>query len=237
MGGFLACHFSLIFYKLMIARNYSIVQMVLAKTMTSLLNTNPALAKEWHPTKNAPLTPEDVTPGSHKKAWWICGKGHEWEAQICDRNRGTGCPYCSGRLATKGKNLLINNPRLAKEWHPTKNAPLTPKDVTPNSNKKAWWRCSKDHEWEATVNNRNHGKGCPYCSGQMVCIDNCLATVNPALAKDWHPTKNAPLTPEDVTPNSAKKVWWICSREHEWEAVIYNRNRGTGCPYCSGRGK
>ncbi len=101
----------------MIARNYSIVQMVLAKTMTSLLNTNPALAKDWHPTKNALLTPADVTPGSHKKAWWICGKGHEWEAQICDRNRGTGCPYCSGRLATKGKNLLINNPRYADAYY------------------------------------------------------------------------------------------------------------------------
>ena len=30
--------------------------MVPAKTMTSLLNTNPDLAKEWHPTKNETLT-------------------------------------------------------------------------------------------------------------------------------------------------------------------------------------
>jgi DNA-directed RNA polymerase subunit RPC12/RpoP len=205
--------------------------------MTSLLNTNPDLAKEWHPTKNAPLTPKDVAPNSNKKAWWVCGRGHEWEAMVSNRNQGAGCPYCSGRLATKEKNLRAINPSLAKEWHPTKNAPLTPKDVTPNSHKKVWWVCGKGHEWEAAVNNRNRGTGCRYCSGRMVCIDNCLDTINPDLAKEWHPTKNAPLTPKDVTSNSSKKVWWVCSKDHEWEATVNNRNQGKGCRYCSGRRK
>ncbi len=47
------------------------------------------------------------------------------------------------------------------------------------------------------------------------------------LAKEWHPTKNDSLTPEDVTPNSNKKVWWICNinKSHEWDALISNRNR------------
>ena len=30
----------------------------------SLAELNPALAKQWHPTKNGKLTPYDVTPGS-----------------------------------------------------------------------------------------------------------------------------------------------------------------------------
>ncbi|MBQ4587207.1 MAG: zinc-ribbon domain-containing protein, partial [Clostridia bacterium] len=34
---------------------------------------------------------------SHKKAWWKCDKGHEWQARIASRNKGSGCPYCSGR--------------------------------------------------------------------------------------------------------------------------------------------
>ncbi|MDB3883712.1 zinc-ribbon domain-containing protein, partial [Candidatus Marinimicrobia bacterium] len=37
----------------------------------------PNIAKEWHSTKNGGLTPFDVTPGSGKKVWWICKKGHE----------------------------------------------------------------------------------------------------------------------------------------------------------------
>ena len=209
--------------------------MVLANTITSLLNTNPDLAKEWHPTKNAPLSPKDVTQGSGKEVWWVCGKGHEWEARICDRNRGTGCPYCSGRKVCNDNCLQTVNSPLAKEWHPTRNAPLTPRDVTPSSQKKVWWRCVKRHEWEATVNNRNQGRGCPYCAGRTVCNDNCLQTVNPSLAEEWHPAKNETLTPRDVTPNSNKKVWWSCSKRHEWKAAIHNRNKGVGCPYCSGR--
>ena len=140
-------------------------------------------------------------------------------------------------LAKTMTSLLNTNPDLAKEWHPTRNAPLSPKDVTQGSGKEVWWVCGKGHEWETTVNNRNRGKGCPYCSGQMVCIDNCLYTINPSLAKEWHPTKNAPLTPKDVTQGSDKKVWWICGKSHEWEATVNHRNRGRGCPYCSGRRK
>jgi hypothetical protein len=133
-------------------------------------------------------------------------------------------------------NLQKLCPDLAKEWHPAKNGSSTPRDVTPNSNKKVWWICSKNkkHEWEAAISDRNNGNGCPYCSGQKTCIDNCLKTINPKLAKEWHPKKNGSLTSRDVTPNSHKKVWWRCSKNknHEWEAVIGNRNKGRSCPYC-----
>lgn len=65
---------------------------------------------------------------------------------------------------------------------------------------------------------------------------NDLATVNPELAKEWHPTLNGNLKPTDVTVGSDKKVWWICEHGHEWEAQAKKRAlRGQGCPYCSGR--
>ena len=67
-------------------------------------------------------------------------------------------------------------------------------------------------------NNRSNGQGCPYCAGKKVNDENCLQTVNPTLAKEWHPTKNDSLTPIDITAGSNKKVWWQCSRGHEWEA-------------------
>jgi hypothetical protein len=44
----------------------------------SLATLFPKLAKEWHPTKNAPLTPADVFPGTHKKFWWKCKGGRVW---------------------------------------------------------------------------------------------------------------------------------------------------------------
>ena len=39
----------------------------------------------------------DVTPRSHQKVWWRCTKGHEWEAVVSSRTRGSACPYCSSR--------------------------------------------------------------------------------------------------------------------------------------------
>lgn len=60
----------------------------------SLLKVNPSVAEEWHPKKNEKLLPEHVTPSSNKKVWWLCKEGHEWEAVINSRNKGSGCPVC-----------------------------------------------------------------------------------------------------------------------------------------------
>lgn len=196
-----------------------------------LATLNPELAKEWHPAKNK-LTPFDVTLYSNKKIWWKCSKNHDWEAYVGTRShQKTGCPCCSGRKAHHDNCLATLNPELAKEWHPIKNK-LTPFDVTSRSGKKCWWKCSKGHEWEVILLNRVRNPKCPHC--------NCLATLDPELAKEWHPTKNK-LTPFDVTLGSEKKIWWKCSEEgHEWEALICNRSAGcntirepTGCPLCS----
>jgi len=194
----------------------------------------PELVQEWHPSKNK-LTPYDVTPGSGRKIWWKCNLGHEWEAQVADRTRGVGCPYCAGKHPTKENNLAVKHPELVKEWHPTKNRELKPFEVTPRSHKKVWWKCSKGHEWDATVANRTEGKGCPYCSGRRVGEDNNLAVKYPDLAKEWNPTRNENLTPYDVTPGSNRKVWWRCIQGHEWEAKVNDRKNRKGCPYCSGK--
>jgi len=205
----------------------------------SLADVNPSLAKQWHPTKNGGLTPYDVRPGSTAKAWWKCpvGDDHEWDAVIADRHRGIGCAICSNYKVVKSNSLTTLNPELASEWHPTKNKVLTPDDVHPGSAKKVWWKCPKsdDHEWQTVVYSRTGGKGCPICDGKKVVNSTCLATVNPELAKEWHPTKNSKSTPYNTGPNSKKKVWWKCPKgeDHEWKAIVINRNRGLGCPICS----
>ena len=203
----------------------------------SILLSNPEIAREWNHKKNGRLKPENFAANSGKKAWWICQNGHEWKATIHSRNIGIGCPYCSGKKAIKGYNdLQTINPVLANEWNYEKNDGLTPADVLPNSNKKVWWICKQGHEWQVTVADRNNGSQCPYCSGRFAIKgENDLQTINPILANEWDYHKNDGLTPADVLSNSNKKVWWICTQGHEWQATISNRNGGTGCPYCSGR--
>ena len=198
----------------------------------------PDIAGEWHPTRNSKLVPREVSYGSNKSRWWICEEGHEWETVVCYRTLdGTGCPYCAGKRVTDTNRLSTRYPDVAREWHPTKNAKLTPADVHYSSNKKAWWLCAndRDHEWDATPNHRTAGRGCPYCSGRRVADSNRLSTNHPELVPEWHRSRNRDLTPDDVTAGSNRKAWWRCQEGHEWDAVIASRTAGRhGCPYCSG---
>ena len=339
---------------------------------TDLQTKAPELAKQWHPTKNGDLKPSQVTCNYSKKVWWMCDKGHEWQATVHNRYRGkTGCPKCWGITQTsfseqavfyymnkyypdsingdksiigkeldiyipskkvaieydgrawhntnislekdKKKNklcieaniqlirirepklptltgcvvfersdfdsysslndvinsilkylgvynadvdvyrdmilineqykfqdfknsLLSKNPELAKQWHPTKNGDLKPSDISYGSGKKVWWMCDIGHEWQAAINSRSQGVGCPFCAGRLAISGKTdLQTKNPELAKQWHPIKNGNLKPSNITPNSDKKVWWICNKGHEWHASISSRSRGNGCPYCAGQ--
>ena len=77
------------------------------------------------------------------------------------------------------------------------------------------------------------GDGCPYCSSQRVDKLNCLSTIHPEIAKEWNYKKNGNLTPDKVTAGSHKRVWWKCSKGHEWVSFIFSRKRGFGCPYCN----
>lgn len=205
-----------------------------------LATTHPALAAEWHPTKNGTLTPRGVTAGSRKKVWWLCGRGHEWQVSVISRTSNrTGCPVCAGKIVVAGVNDLASSfPDIAAEWDSEKNGELCPCGVTPYSNRKVWWRCPMGHSYQAVIASRTtRGSGCPYCSGRKIMPGfNDLATMEPHIAAQWHPTLNRSLTPEMVTVGSNKKVWWKCPEGHVWQAVVYSRTgrRRTGCPVCSG---
>ncbi len=195
----------------------------------------PHLMQEWNWERNVDFDPSQLTHGSHTKVWWRCNIGHEWQAVISSRSHGYGCPYCASQRAIQGKNdLQTVNPALAKEWNYEKNSGLSPADILPNSSKKAWWKCNKGHEWQSTVSHRSNGRGCPYCSNKKVLAGyNDLQTINPDLAKEWNYEKNGELLPSMVSIGSQKKAWWRCVNGHEWQAMIYDRKNGNGCPYCS----
>jgi hypothetical protein len=199
--------------------------------------TDPELVKEWHPVLNLPMLPTEIPRGTRRKVWWKCLSGHEWEAIVANRTvSGNKCPYCQHQWVLEGENDLETlAPKLAAEWHPTKNLPLTPREVFSTSGRKYWWICSSGHEWDAKVSNRrSFGLGCPICSNQRLLKGyNDLETVNPALASEWHPTKNGDLWPSAVAPNSDLKPWWLGECGHEWKANIGSRNIGRGCPRCA----
>lgn len=195
------------------------------------------LLMQWHVSKNGDLTPDSVSYGSHKKIWWRCEKGHEWQsaAYVRAEKRG-GCPYCAGKSIAPGQEFASLYPDIAVQWHPDKNGKAQPDQYLPGSHTSVWWRCGQGHEWKAAIKSRVEGSNCPYCSGRAVLPgENDLKTVAPLLARQWHPTKNGNLRPTQVLPGSARKVWWRCERGHEWQAEVYSRTAGKGCPVCAGR--
>ena len=67
--------------------------------LKALADRFPELAREWDHTRNGNTTLKDVSFGSHFRAWWKCprDRAHQWQAAVCDRSRGTGCPSCAGK--------------------------------------------------------------------------------------------------------------------------------------------
>lgn len=150
-----------------------------------------ALLAQWDIERNLPLTPDDVTFGSHKRVWWTCPNGHSWQAMVYTRSEGTGCPYCTGRKVTPKQGGLVKQfPLLTAEWDVEKNASLTPQDVTTGSHKLIWWRCPKGHSYRSAVKTRVQGSGCPYCAGKNVLPEETsLAAEYPSIAKEWDAAK------------------------------------------------
>ena len=206
---------------------------------TDLATTHPQVLKLWSE-KNT-LKPTEVTASSHRKVWWRCDRGHEWESQIAVvAVEGCGCPYCMGKRAIPGEtDLATLRPDVLEAWDFEKNQEIDPGNVLPSSHEKAWWRCSLGHSWQAMIfsRTREQAAGCPYCTGKKVLPGfNDLATKKPKVAEQWHQPLNGELRPEDVSPGSNWKVWWRCREGHVWQAAIYSRTRerASGCPVCAG---
>jgi hypothetical protein len=183
----------------------------------------PELVAELDRKKNGKLAPEQIAFASKRRLWWRCPEGpdHLWEAPVSRRTAGHGCPFCTNLRVSVTNSLAAVVPEIARQWHPTKNGDLTPRDVVFGTSRVVWWRCPRDpdHAWSVGVVYRvREGRGCPHCVGWHPGILHDMVATDPQLAAQWHPTKNGELTPDDVTLGSGKVVWWKCPEgpEHEW---------------------
>lgn len=142
----------------------------------------PHLVSEWDYNKNDDL-PENVKYVSGKKFWWVCktcGSGfhNSPEKRI---NRGQGCPYCGGCKTMSGLNdFATKHPHLLSDWDYDKNNVL-PDELSSKSHTRVWWRCDKNHSWQASPNDRARDKkngkgptGCPTCNANVSLRENDL---------------------------------------------------------------
>eukprot|EP01083_Nonionella_stella_P193497 714611_1 len=189
----------------------------------------PDLTSEFNPHKNDGKTVSSIKSHPNERIWWRCllRPRHEWITSPADRSQpnASGCPLC-----LKGhKSLAVVSPEIAKEFHTVKNFPLTSLSITGKTEQTVWWRCVKGHEYTMRVCDRTRfSRGCQMCES--------LAVRSPHIAKDFHPTLNAPLTPADIHNGSGKRVWWLCKHGHAYQMTVSQRTFSkSGCVYCRGR--
>ena len=218
------------------------------KGFNDLASQKPTIASQWNNQKNINLKPDEVTVGSGKRVWWICEKGHEWQATIVSRTRDkkSGCPICGNRQVLSGYNDIASNTELLKNWDYEKNASL-PENVCIGTNKKFYWKCSIcGHQWKDEVSAQYRGKGCPCCNKkkrskavQKTYIQKAggsLADFFPQLLSEWDWDVNGDLSPYEIVAGYGKPIWWKCKKcGNKWQATGIMRTRAnhpTGCPVC-----
>lgn len=165
----------------------------------------------------------------------LCDKEEYIEQLDIDIERDRNQIYALYIQSEKENSIVARAPEVAKQWDYEKNGDIKPEYVSCTSHKKFYWRCEKGHSWEAEVNSRFMGYGCKYCAGiVLVPGENDLLSQNPELAKEWDYERNGDLTPDRITVNNNKKVWWVCNTcGHHWPASVGHRNKGEGCRKCA----
>lgn len=261
---------------------------------------HPDIAKEWHPTKNGTLQPNQFTVNSSKSVWWKCVKGHEWRTSINHRSNGSNCPTCNQSMQTSfpeqaiyyyvkkaypnsinrytdlfnnhGMELdiyipsekigieydgsafhrsKIINQREIHKYNICKNNGVFLVRIREDNNTETSNICDKSIYLKSDLNSVMFDliQFLPKLSQIEINIEkddaeirksyyaflncNSLDSFYPNLCDEWNHERNNGLTPNMFLPHSQVKVWWICSKNHEWKATIDSRSGGEGCPYCS----
>ena len=210
--------------------------------MSKLLKDNKELMKKYNFKKNKDVNLDTLTLGSNKRIWWKCPDcGYEWTAIVKSKNNVKTCGVCCNRIVLVGKNDLytycINNNRkdLIEEFDKENNN-CSMKELTIESHKEVWWKCSKcGHSWSASPARRvKRNSGCGVCKHIILKKGvNDLLTTNPEIAKEWDYKKNKVKPTEVMAGSNKEKYWFGCPKGHSFCTTLLNRKKGNNCPQCS----
>jgi len=198
----------------------------------SFLDRCPELLEQWDHTGNVGIDPQQLGPGSHRKVWWRCPRGHHWQAEVANRTRDGGrCPHCSRPNTSP---TLAAYPEILAQADARAHPGLDLSALRAGSNQKLWWRCPSGHSWRAQIRHRAlASSGCPHCANRQTRSD--LAAALPDLAAQWHPDLNGHHRPDTLTVGSMRWIWWTCPTcTHPYRARVLHRVRGNSrCPTCT----
>lgn len=193
--------------------------------------THPAIALKW---VDDSVLPTEVTAGSKKKVLWDCGAGHVRSRVVRDIVQGVSCRECYDKKRVSTIRLLRDSSLFQELVCPVEERAL---HVHVRSSESFSWVCAKGHIFDATVKNRDMGRGCPFCAGTRV-----LPGVNTfsATFPDSISLLADPLQGETVTAWSSRKLQWVCPLRHSFSKEVQHvssvlRRGGEVCPVCAHR--
>ena len=137
--------------------------------------------------------------------------------------------------------FLIDNEQLMSEWCWDLNDKnnINPDKLLLGSSQKVWWQCNKcKYKWIADVRHRYaRGQGCPVCANRKIIAGyNDLATTHPQVIQFWNYERNTDIKPDSISYGSIKKVWWKCSKGHDYlMSIAHKIGQNANCPICSGK--
>lgn len=129
------------------------------RKQTTLVEDFPHVVDEWYDEKDI----KDFTSGSTYTAQWKCSKGHIYKEPIMRKVKNNNCAVCVKRIF---KPFYFDNISLLDEWDYEKNnrINLFPDDVSTNSHKKIWWKCSTcGYSWQLVMYAYCRGSRCVKC--------------------------------------------------------------------------
>ncbi len=193
-----------------------------------------------------------LSAASEERLQWICQPGdgvvHRWTASVASRARrhkASGCPVCANQIVTPENSFAALAPDALKlEFDVAENPCGLMERITARSSRPVRWLCGTcKHRWTLAPAfrwdpNSKAVTKCLGCEKKVATVGYNLAIRHPAIAATWHPTKNAELTPFDVTPGSGRKVWWRCIAHpndptHDYQQRVYRRvEHRSGCDLC-----
>ena len=218
---------------------------LIVKGINDLATTNPELLQEWDYSLNN-VKPNQISKGSEKKVWWKCNKcGESYESFLYSKEKNKGCPFCSNKKIKQGLNDIFTlEPNWKKYWNFELNkiSGIDPYKLSTNSHTKVNWICSKcNKKFVRALSKTKDTILCNKCStdnainkriNTLIIQNGNLKEKYPFLVQEWDYNKNK-ILPENVTPSSSQKVWWICENGHSYKNSVSHRVNGRGCPKCS----
>ena len=189
--------------------------------------------------------PNELKLNSHKKFWFNCECGHQFESNLLNINQANNwCPYCS----VPSQKLCNNNCKYcfdksfashekSKYW--SNDNELHPRQVFKGSDRKTFiFDCDKcPHNFEIILKSiTTKGHWCSYCSHQKLCDDtNCDMCFNNSFAsiERSNQLNDKLINPRMLFKSTNKKFKFDCETCNKvFETQLSDITKGVWCPYC-----